>query len=76
VKGHDLSFASKELWEVFADESDQFFRLNVAGILCTSDTAMAYRAYREIYPKVDGYVKKQALLNMVRLRPGIPSFAC
>lgn len=70
LKGHDLSFASKELWKVFAEESDQFFRLNVAGILCTSDTAMAYRAYREIYSTVDGYVKQQALLNMVRLRPG------
>ncbi len=70
LKGHDLSFASKELWEVFTEESDVFFRLNVAGILCTSDTAMAYRAYREIYPRVDGYVKQQALLNMVRLRPG------
>jgi len=41
LKGHDLSFASKELWEIFTEESDQFFRLNVAGILCTSDTALA-----------------------------------
>ena len=70
LKGHDLSFASKELWEVFTEESDQFFRLNVAGILCTSDTAMAYLAFRELYQKNGGgYVKRQALLNMVRLRP-------
>jgi hypothetical protein len=69
LKGHDLSFASEELWEVFNEASDQFFRLNVAGILWTSDTALAYLAYREIYPVNEGYVKKQALLNLVRLRP-------
>ena len=70
LKGHDLSCSSKELWEVFNEESDEFFRLNVAGILRTSDTALAYLAYREIYAAVEGYVKQQALLNIVRLRPG------
>jgi hypothetical protein len=70
LKGHDLSGSSEELWKVFNEESDEFFRLNVAGILCTSDTALAYHAYREIYAAVDGYVKQQALLNIVRLRPG------
>lgn len=71
LKGHDLSGSREELWEVFNEGSDEFFRLNVAGILCTSDTALAYLAYREIYPAaVEGYVKQQALLNIVRLRPG------
>ena len=65
-----MSGASKELWEVFNEESDEFFRLNVAGILRTSDTTLAYLAYREIYAAVEGYVKQQALLNIVRLRPG------
>ena len=70
LKGHDMSGASKELWEVFNEESGEFFRLNVAGILRTSDTALAYLAYCEIYAAVEGYVKQQALLNIVRLRPG------
>ncbi len=70
LKGNDLSGSREELWEVFNEESDEFFRLNVAGILRTSDTALAYLAYREIYAAVDGYVKQQALLNIVRLRPG------
>lgn len=70
LKGHDLSGSGEELWKVFNEESDDFFRLNVAGILCTSDTALAYLAYREIYPAVEGYVKQQALLNIIRLRPG------
>ena len=65
-----VSDLSEKLWEVFNEESDEFFRLNVAGILRTSDTALAYLAYREIYPAVEGYVKQQALLNIVRLRPG------
>ncbi len=70
LKGHDLSGSREKLWEVFNEESDEFFRLNVAGILLTSDTALAYLAYREIYAAVEGYVKQQALLNIVRLRPG------
>jgi len=69
LKGHDLSYASNQLWEVYAEESDQWFRSNIAAILSTSDTAMAYRAYWEIYTLNDGYLKQQSLLNMVRLRP-------
>jgi HEAT repeat protein len=70
LKGHDLSYAREELWKIYTEESDQWFRSNIAHILVTSDTALAYRAYREIYQEVDGYVKQQALLSMVRLRPG------
>ena len=70
LKGHDLSGSREELWGVFNEESDEFFRLNVAGILRTSDTALAYLAYREIYAAVEGYVKQQALLKIVLLRPG------
>lgn len=71
LKGHDLSYASQELWEVYNEKPDQWwFRSNIAHILVTSDTALAYRAYREIYQANEGYLKQQALLNMVRLRPG------
>jgi len=70
LKGHDLSYATTELWEIFNEESDQWFRSNIADILVTSDTALAYRAYSEIYHSNDGYLKQQSLLRMVQLRPG------
>jgi len=70
LKGHDLSYATRELWKVYEEESDPWFRSNIADILVTSDTALAYRAYREIYHANDGYLKQQSLLRMVQLRPG------
>jgi len=70
LKGHDLSYASEELWTVYNESSDEWFRSNIADILVTSDTELAYRAYREIYQANDGYLKQQALLRLVRLRPG------
>jgi len=70
LKGHDLSYASEELWTVYNESSEEWFRSNIAHILVTSDTALAYRAYREIYQANDGYLKQQSLLKMVQLRPG------
>ena len=69
LKGHDLSYASNDLWKLYSEESDQWFRSNIANILITSDTALAYQAYSEIYQVNEGYLKREALLNMVQLRP-------
>ena len=46
-----------------------FFRLNIAGILNTSDPFLAYQAYEELYINSEGYCKQQALKNLVRLSP-------
>lgn len=70
LKGHDLSYASEELWNLYKESSSEWFRSNIAHILVTSDTALAYQAYREIYDTYDGHLKRNALLNMVQLRPG------
>jgi len=70
LKGHDLSYATRELWKVYEEESNPWLRSNIADILLTSDTALAYQAYREIYHANDGYLKQQSLLKMVQLRPG------
>ncbi len=69
LKGHDLSYASQELWAVYNESSNEWFRSNIAHILITSDTALAYRAYREIYEANDGYLKRSALMSLVKLRP-------
>jgi len=69
LKGHNLTYAVNDLWQVYTEEANQSFRSNIAGILFTSDTAMAYQAYNEIYHANEGYIMQQALLNMVRLRP-------
>lgn len=75
LKGHDLSYAVSELWKVYSEESDQWwFRSNIANILVNSDTALAYKAYYEIYHANDGYLKLVSLRNMVQLRPHESTF--
>jgi len=69
LKGHDLSYASEELWKIFQEEEDAFFRLNIAGILNTSDPFLAYQAYEELYIDSEGFYKQQALRNLVQLSP-------
>jgi HEAT repeat protein len=69
LKGHDLSHVSDQLWTLFQEEEDAFFRLNIAGLLTTADPALACRAYGELYSSSEGYCRQQALLNLVRLRP-------
>ena len=69
LKGFDLSNVSDELMDIFREEENTFFRLNIAGILDTSDPLLAYQAYSELYEGSDGYCKQQALKNLVRLRP-------
>jgi HEAT repeat protein len=68
LKGFDLEDVKEELWEVFNELSDEFRKSNIAHLLLTADTAMAYQAFCELY-KTDGYIKKTALWNLVKLRP-------
>lgn len=70
LKGFDLSHVSKELWEVYKEISNGFRKLNIAGLLLTADTSLAYRAFKELYKDTDGYVMQRSLLNMVKIRPG------
>ncbi len=69
LKGYDLSHVSEKLWEIYQEEEDVFFRLNIAGILLTSDPFLAYQAYEGLYISSKGYCKQQALRNLVILRP-------
>jgi HEAT repeat protein len=70
LRGYDLSKAAGALYKMFEEEEDQeFLRLNIAGLLSSSDPTLAYRAYRELYTRSGGYCKQQALVNLVRLHP-------
>lgn len=69
LKGHNLSHVADELWMIYEEEENAFFRLNIAEILKTSDTELAYQAYEELYIGTNGYTKQQALRNLLRLRP-------
>ena len=69
LKGFDLSDLKEALWEVYEEAENEFHKMNIASLLMTADTAMAYQACYEVYTKHDGYLKKSALLNIVRLRP-------
>ena len=59
LMGYDLSYASEDLWNLYQESSNQWFRSNIAHILVTSDTALAYTAYREIYETYDGHLKRK-----------------
>jgi len=69
LKGYDVSHASEELWQIYHEEENDFFRLNIAAILITSDPNLAYQAYEELYVSSDGYCRQQSLKNMILLKP-------
>ena len=69
LKGFDLSDARYDLWEVYEEVSYEMRKLNLAGLLMDADTAMAYRAFYELYNNSSGYVQQRALLHLVEIRP-------
>jgi hypothetical protein len=69
LKGFELSDVKEELWRIYQEVANKSYKLNIAYLLMTADTSMAYRSCYEIYKNYDGYVQKTALLNLVRLRP-------
>jgi HEAT repeat protein len=74
LRGYDLSHLSGELWKMYHEEDRISWRLNMAGLLDYSDTALAYQAYEQLYLVSDGYHRQQALKNLVRLRPEESSY--
>ena len=70
LKGFELSNIKERLWERYLEVENEAYKLNIAYLLMTADTSMAYRSFYELYHNYDGYTQKTALLNLVRLRPG------
>jgi len=69
LTGFELSDVKDDLWRVYQEVADGFHKLNIAGLLMTADTSMAYRSFHALYKNNDGYVQKSALLNLILLRP-------
>lgn len=69
LKGRELPNAVDDLWEIYQEEEDVFFKLNIAEILDGNDPHLTSVAYEELYQNSDGFCKQQALKNLVRLHP-------
>jgi len=70
LRGFDLAEVKDRLWELFNEESNEFHKSNLANLLMTADTSLAYKAFAELYLKYDAHIQRNALQNLVRLRPG------
>lgn len=69
LSGIDLSHVKEELWTWFKNVENQFHKSNVANLLLSADTAMAYRAFCELYQTQDGHIQRNALQKLVFLKP-------
>lgn len=69
LRGFDLSDEKMQLWKLYNDNLNESYKSNLAHLLLTADTAMAYQAFYELYITQDGHIQKNALLNLVKLRP-------
>lgn len=68
-RGFELSDVKERLWEIYQEAERGSYKMNIAYLLMTADTSMAYQSFFELYNNYDGYIQKTALLNLVRLRP-------
>ncbi|KPK82908.1 MAG: hypothetical protein AMS27_13670 [Bacteroides sp. SM23_62_1] len=69
LKGFNLSNVKEDLWKLYTEAQDEYFKLNLAYLLLTADTSSAYRSFHELYNNYDGFVQKMALFNLVCIRP-------
>lgn len=70
LSGFDLSGVKTELWDLYKRAENQFFKSNVANLLLTADTSLAYDAFFELYHEQDAHIQRNALRKLVYLRPG------
>jgi len=74
LSGFDLSHVNSELWELYGKTENQFHKSNMASLLLNADTALAYKAFYELYQTQDGFIQKNALQKLVFLRPRESTF--
>lgn len=68
LRGFDLSEKKEDLWQLYEEVENEFRRSNLAHLMLTADTSMAYKAFVELY-NTSAWVKRSALVNLVQLRP-------
>lgn len=69
LRGFDLSEVKSELWKFYNETENQFYKSNLAALLLSADTALAYQAFCELYETQDGHIQGYALQNLIQLRP-------
>jgi len=69
LRGFDLSHVKEDLWKVYEEATSEWHKSNVAHLMLTADTAMAYQAFLEIYAGNNAWLRRSALLSMVEIRP-------
>lgn len=70
LRGFNLDEMKDSLWELFSKEQNEFHKSNLANLLISADTSLAYKAFTEMYLNYDAHIQRNALHNIVRIRPG------
>lgn len=70
LRGFNLSGVKEKLWKLFDEEVNEFHKSNLANLLLTADTSLAYKAFTELYVAYDAHIQRDALTNLVDIRPG------
>lgn len=74
LRGFDLSEVKTELFKLYEETENQFHKSNLASLLLTADTALAYKAFYELYLTQDAHIQRYALQNLIQLRPKESTF--
>ena len=69
LKGFRLEEVKDELWELFKREKNEFYKSNLANLLVTADTSLAYKAFTELFINYDAHIQRDALARLVSIRP-------
>lgn len=69
LKGFNLTEVSDKLWYLFNEESNESYKSNLANLLMTADTSLAYKAFKELYNTCEGHLQRGAMMNLVIIRP-------
>ncbi|MDX1286180.1 MAG: HEAT repeat domain-containing protein [Draconibacterium sp.] len=69
LRGFELGDVKNKLWELYNDKEFERYKSNIAHLLVTADTTLAYKAFHELYQSQDGYGQRTALQNLIQLRP-------
>lgn len=74
LTGFDLSDVKDQLWDLFNEKENEHYRSNLANLLMTADTSLAYKAFTDLYRNYDAHVRRNALRQLVKIRPGESTF--
>jgi HEAT repeat protein len=69
LRGMNLSDVKAELWEMYNENENESYKFNLANLLLTADTTLAFKAFYELYFTKDGYIQRESLKTLAQLKP-------